>query len=165
VIRTRKQQALRLLPSRAVHEIVIGEACKMKGLCNPCHYRCLRVDGFTPMAETLRTIYVISLKEIEISEDNVRESRPTTDIEELAESIRLHGLLQPVVLKGEYGHPKYELIGGLRRLLAHEKLGRKTIRAVFAGTCSRPGFRLPGGRNAKTHIYEHGCRFYNRACV
>jgi ParB family chromosome partitioning protein len=85
------------------------------------------------MADALRIIYDIPLKEIEISEDNVRESRPTADIEELADSIRLHGLLQPVVLKGEYGHPKYELIGGQRRLLAHEKLGRKTIRAVFAG--------------------------------
>lgn len=85
------------------------------------------------MPQTLETIYDIPLKEIEISEDNVRESRPTTDLDELAASIKLHGLLQPVVLKGEYGSPKYELIGGQRRYLAHERLGRRTIRAVFAG--------------------------------
>lgn len=85
------------------------------------------------MPQALGTIYDIPLKEIEVSDDNVRESRPTTDLDELAASIKLHGLLQPVVLKGEHGHPKYELIGGQRRLLAHQQLGLKTIRAVFAG--------------------------------
>lgn len=79
-------------------------------------------------------IYDIPLKEIEISEDNVRESRPGTDLEELASSIKLHGLLQPVVLKGVYGSGKYELIGGQRRYLAHQRLGRTKIRAVFAGS-------------------------------
>src|SRR5258708_3288998 len=93
----------------------------------------LRAEVLQVITQTLQTIHDIPLKEIEISEDNVRESRPTTDLDELAASIRLHGLLQPVVLKGEYGHPRYELIGGQRRLLAHEKLGRRTIRAVFAG--------------------------------
>lgn len=78
-------------------------------------------------------IYDIPLDQIEISVDNVRESRPETDLEELAASIRLHGLLQPVVLKGVYGSPNYELIGGQRRYLAHVKLGRSKIRAVFAG--------------------------------
>jgi ParB family transcriptional regulator, chromosome partitioning protein len=85
------------------------------------------------MKKTLQTIYEIPVKEIEISENNVRESRATTDLDELADSIKLMGLLQPVVLKGEFGKPKYELIGGQRRLLAHQKLGRKTIPAVFAG--------------------------------
>jgi ParB family chromosome partitioning protein len=50
---------------------------------------------------------------------------------ELAESIRRHGLLQPVVLIGRYGHPPYQLIAGQRRFLAHRKLGKATIRAVF----------------------------------
>ena len=82
----------------------------------------------------LGQIYDIRLDDIEISADNVRESRPGTDLEELASSIKLHGLLQPVVLKGVYGSPKYELIGGQRRYLAHQKLGRTKIRAVFAGS-------------------------------
>jgi ParB family chromosome partitioning protein len=81
----------------------------------------------------LQRIYDIPLKEIEISDDNVRESRPETDLDELAASIKLHGLLQPVVLKGTFGNPKYELIGGQRRYLAHQKLGRTKIRAIFAG--------------------------------
>lgn len=84
--------------------------------------------------DTLLQIYDISLGDIEISEDNVRESRPETDLDELAASIKLHGLLQPVVLKGVFGKPKYELIGGQRRYLAHERLRKSKIRAVFAGS-------------------------------
>jgi ParB/RepB/Spo0J family partition protein len=83
---------------------------------------------------SLGEIFDVPLKDIEISEDNVRESRPDTDLDELAASIKLHGLLQPVVLKGIYGKPQYELIGGQRRYLAHQRLGRAKIRAVFAGS-------------------------------
>jgi hypothetical protein len=86
------------------------------------------------MTASPNQIYDIRLKDIEISDDNVRESRATTDLDELAASIELLGLLQPVVLKGEPGKPKYELIGGQRRFLAHQTslsrtLGRKSRHA------------------------------------
>jgi ParB family chromosome partitioning protein len=55
----------------------------------------------------------------------------------LAASIEKHGLLQPVVLMGKYGKPPYELISGQRRLLAHQRiLKRSDIRAVFIGNLS-----------------------------
>jgi ParB/RepB/Spo0J family partition protein len=82
---------------------------------------------------TTQELYEIPLDEIEISPDNVRESRPETDLEELAASIKIHGLLQPVVLKGVYGRSPYELIGGQRRYLAHQLLQKPTIKAIFAG--------------------------------
>jgi ParB/RepB/Spo0J family partition protein len=81
----------------------------------------------------LAEIYDIPLTEIDVSDDNVRLHEPTKDLGELAASIKRHGLLQPVVLKGEHGEPPYELIGGQRRLLAHQSLKLPTIRAVFAG--------------------------------
>lgn len=82
----------------------------------------------------LGEIYDIDLKQIHVSDDNVRHHDPTKDLEELAASIKRHGLLQPVVLKGEYGKPPYELIGGQRRFLAHQKILKwPKIRAVFAG--------------------------------
>lgn len=83
--------------------------------------------------QPLQKIYEVKLKDIEISDDNVRHSDPTRDLDELIASIKRHGLLQPVVLKGKAGTPPYELISGQRRFLAHEKLKAKTIRAVFAG--------------------------------
>ena len=85
----------------------------------------------------LGTIYPIPLGEITISDGNVRHADPTRDLDELAASIKKLGLLQPVVLLGEYGKPPYELISGQRRFLAHEKLKLPDIRAVFAGRLSK----------------------------
>jgi ParB family chromosome partitioning protein len=83
---------------------------------------------------SLGEIHDIELKQIDVSDDNVRHHEPTKDLEELAASIERHGLLQPVVLLGKYGAPPYELIGGQRRFLAHQTILKwPTIRAVFAG--------------------------------
>lgn len=91
--------------------------------------------AMTENDEPLAEIHEVLVSDIRISHDNVRESHASTikDLEGLAASIRRHGLLQPVVLIGEYGKPPYQLISGQRRFLAHEKiLRRKKIRAVFA---------------------------------
>jgi len=80
-----------------------------------------------------REVYSIRLKHIRISEFNVRRTGKDIEIEELAESIKKHGLLQPVALRGSHGNPPYELIIGQRRFRAHQLLGRKTIKAVFCG--------------------------------
>jgi ParB family chromosome partitioning protein len=86
----------------------------------------------------LGEIHEIRLADIHISRDNVRHADPTKDLDELAASIKRHGLLQPVVLKGMYGDPPYELITGQRRFLAHEQILKlPTIRAVFAGDLSK----------------------------
>lgn len=78
------------------------------------------------------TIYPVKLADIRLSDENVRLSDPIKDLDELAASIERHGLLQPVVLMGKWGHPPYDLISGQRRFLAHEKvLKRKEIPAVF----------------------------------
>jgi ParB/RepB/Spo0J family partition protein len=82
-------------------------------------------------------IYSIPVGEIEVSPDNVRISRQTTALDELAASIEIHGLLQPVVLAGDFGSPPYYLISGQRRFLAHEKLGREEIKAVFTGPLTK----------------------------
>lgn len=76
-------------------------------------------------------VYDIPLSEIDISDLNVRHHDAKKDLEELKASITRHGLLLPVTLLGEPGRPRYRLISGQRRFLAHEELGLKTIRAVF----------------------------------
>ena len=45
-------------------------------------------------------IHEIRLKDIEVSELNVRHTDKNVDIDDLAASIKVHGLLQPVVLRG-----------------------------------------------------------------
>jgi len=86
---------------------------------------------------SIQEIHEISISDIVISKNNVRLHDPERDLDELAASIKKHGLLQPVVLLGEYGKKPYELISGQRRLLAHQKiLKAKTIKAVFSGDLS-----------------------------
>lgn len=86
----------------------------------------------------LGEIYDVDLTQIHVSDDNVRHHDPTKDLQELADSIKRHGLLQPVVLKGEFGKPPYELIGGQRRFLAHKQILKlPKIRAVFAGKLTK----------------------------
>lgn len=82
-------------------------------------------------------IHSISVSDIRVSPDNVRISRQTTALDELAASIEIHGLLQPVVLEGDFGSPPYNLISGQRRFLAHEKLNRGEIKAVFTGPLTK----------------------------
>ncbi len=81
-------------------------------------------------------IYDIPIKEIHVGKINVRMTDRKVGIDSLAESINKHGLMQPIVLKESYGTPPYELIVGQRRFLAHKKLNKKTIRAVFTGSIS-----------------------------
>jgi ParB/RepB/Spo0J family partition protein len=83
--------------------------------------------------ESSQKVYLIPLKDINLSEFNVRRRGRNIEIKELAESIKKYGLLQPVTLRGSYGNPPYELIVGQRRLLAHQMLKEDTIRAVFCG--------------------------------
>jgi ParB family transcriptional regulator, chromosome partitioning protein len=91
-------------------------------------------DGETPPAEILGALY----KEIEVSSitPNPRQPRRTFDedaLEELAESIRQVGLLQPVVVRAA-GPGRYELIMGERRWRASQRAGLTEIGAIVKQT-------------------------------
>jgi len=74
----------------------------------------------------------VPLKDIRISEGNVRKRDREKGIDELAQSIKDIGLQQPVVVFPIPGQKeKYELIIGQRRLRAFRKLGRKEIPAII----------------------------------
>lgn len=71
----------------------------------------------------------IPLHEIKPNPYQPRKEFDPAKLEELAESIRTHGVLQPVLLRrAETG---YQLIAGERRLRAAELAGLKTIPAVI----------------------------------
>ena len=76
----------------------------------------------------------IKLDKITVSSDNVRHRDRDTHIDELADSISKHGLLQPVVVVEKTGD-RYDLIIGQRRYLAHKRLlkaGKKTFDEIPA---------------------------------
>lgn len=66
------------------------------------------------------------------------------DMEALAESIREHGLLHPIVVDSEYN-----LIAGCRRLLACERIGLKEIEAKVLEVVSEKELRIPERRRYK----------------
>jgi ParB family chromosome partitioning protein len=75
-------------------------------------------------------VEVIDVK-IDAITPNPRQPRWKIDLEdpelaELASSIELHGIIQPVLVR-KLGGGKYELIAGERRFRASQKLGRATM--------------------------------------
>lgn len=82
-------------------------------------------------------IVEVNIDDIELKGVNVRTDLDTPNsqenLKELAESIRVNGLMQPILLRGEFGNPPYDVIVGQRRFLAHKLLNKETIKATFSG--------------------------------
>ena len=71
----------------------------------------------------------IPLDNLEIGTSQVRLSDVGEDIDELVDSIRKVGLLEPIVVAPPGPSGKYEIILGQRRYLAHRLLRAETIMA------------------------------------
>lgn len=82
-------------------------------------------------------IFDVPLEQIILKDSNVRtdlsSENSQENLRELAENIRINGLLQPIVLRGTDGNPPFEVIVGQRRFLAHQLLSERTIKATFVG--------------------------------
>lgn len=118
-------------------------------------------------------VSAVLLDEIELKDSNVRSDLDSPNsienLNELAENIKVNGLLQPIVLRGEEGKPPYDIIVGKRRFLAHKILGEKTIKAVFSGKIEnievlllsisenmcRQEMNFEDTSNAITTLYKH----------
>jgi ParB family chromosome partitioning protein len=72
----------------------------------------------------------IPLEDLVIGKGQVR-TKVGEGIDELAESIRVLGLLEPIVVTPANKEGKYEILTGQRRFLAHKKLKKKAILAVI----------------------------------
>lgn len=71
----------------------------------------------------------IPLTDLVIGTGQVRLSETSRGIDELADSIRKQGLLEPILVAPADTKGKYEIILGQRRFLAHKQLAMKTIKA------------------------------------
>ena len=72
----------------------------------------------------------ISLDDLIIGKAQVRVQDVGAGIEELAESIRVQGLLQPIVVCKAETKGKWEVLTGQRRFLAHKWLNLSSITAA-----------------------------------
>jgi ParB family chromosome partitioning protein len=80
--------------------------------------------------KSLDQVKHISVEIIEPSPYQPRTVFQEDRIDELCQSIRSHGVIQPIVVRRN-GHGGYELIAGERRLRAVRKLGMETVPAII----------------------------------
>ena len=71
----------------------------------------------------------IPLERLAIGKGQVRTRDVGKGIDDLAESVRVHGLLEPILVAPPDESGKHEIIIGMRRFLAHHQLGKETITA------------------------------------
>lgn len=93
-----------------------------------------------------------------------RRQFPQESLQELAGSIKAHGLQQPVIVRqlkpaGHAVTPAYQLVAGERRLRAHELAGLKVIRAIVRETADEQLLRLSIVEN----IHREDLPFMDRA--
>lgn len=82
----------------------------------------------------------IAIKSIVPNPQQPRQHFDPDSIQELAESIQKHGLVQPIVVEMHEDH--YVLVSGERRVRAHQQLGLKTIEAVIRPRTNNNGREL-----------------------
>jgi ParB family chromosome partitioning protein len=90
--------------------------------------------------------------EVERIDPNPEQPRRIFDagqLERLADSIRRHGILQPVVVRA--AGERYELVVGERRWRAAQVAGRKTIPAVIAEIAPKDRLELALVENVQRH--------------
>ncbi|HEY8345618.1 MAG TPA: ParB/RepB/Spo0J family partition protein [Bacillota bacterium] len=79
--------------------------------------------------EDLQNTFEIPLAEIEINPDQPRRNFDPESLEELAASIKVHGVLQPLLVRKK--GPGYQLIAGERRLRAAKMAGLERVPVII----------------------------------
>jgi ParB family transcriptional regulator, chromosome partitioning protein len=74
-------------------------------------------------------IMVLPVEQIQDNPHQPRRNFDETALNDLAASIKTHGLLNPILVEAKDG--EYTLVGGERRLRACKNLGHETIRAIL----------------------------------
>lgn len=84
----------------------------------------------------------IPVEQIRPNRYQPRQEINPESIQELADSIKVHGLLQPIVVSYDAEEDEYELIAGERRLEAAKHLGMKTIPVIVQDVDDEARFEL-----------------------
>ena len=79
----------------------------------------------------INEVQEVPLDKLTIGKAQVRTSNVDKEIDELADSIRKVGLLEPIVICPSEMEGQYEIVTGQRRFLAHQRLGKDTILAAI----------------------------------
>ena len=88
------------------------------------------LDALLGSAKKTKGSLEIDLKKISPNRFQPREEFDQVKIDELAESIKKHGVLNPIIVR-EMGLEKYEIIAGERRFRAARAAGLETVPALM----------------------------------
>ena len=75
-------------------------------------------------------IFTLKLSLVDPKSDQPRKSFDKESLEELADSIAINGVLQPILVR-EYGQGRYQIIAGERRFRASKIAGLTEIPAII----------------------------------
>jgi len=92
-------------------------------------------EATAPTGAAVGTVAELPIAAIETNPGQPRTYFDETALNELADSIRLHGVIQPITVR-KLAEGSYQLISGERRLQASRRLGRDTIPAYIRQTDS-----------------------------
>jgi len=84
--------------------------------------------GFNPVAGDDSRVAVLRLEDIEPDPDQPRKE--LGDLEELAASIRVHGLINPIVVE-RHGNRRFRIVAGERRFRACKMAGLAQVQAII----------------------------------
>lgn len=97
------------------------------------------------MGKTDETMRIVPLKSIDTGGDNIRKQYPNGSVEELAESIKANGIIEPVIVTPKHNGLGYELVTGFRRMEAARLVGLDQIPCMIRPGVEdheRPGIQL-----------------------
>jgi ParB family chromosome partitioning protein len=89
-----------------------------------------------------RNVFTCPLEKIAPQPGQPRQHFDTNKLEELAQSIREHGLLEPLVVRRVPGSDKLELVAGERRWRALQRAGAREALVVVKDVSAKSAFEL-----------------------
>jgi ParB family chromosome partitioning protein len=87
------------------------------------------------------TILTIPLEQIEVNPFQPRTTFEEESLNELADSIRIHGVIQPITVR-RIDNNKYQLIAGERRLRASKLAGKKEVPAYVRAASDQESIEI-----------------------
>lgn len=87
------------------------------------------IEAFFPMQADEETVVEVKLNELRVNPYQPRKTFTEEAINELTQSIEIHGILQPLI--GRKVKKGYEIVAGERRFRAAKKAGLKTVPVII----------------------------------
>ena len=95
----------------------------------------------TPIANQAGVVLYLPLAQIEVNPFQPRTTFEQESLTELADSIKVHGVIQPITVRKIEGN-KYQLIAGERRLRASKLAGRNEIPAYIRAASDQESIEI-----------------------